>query len=407
MPDRAGITDSRADPVQAARGGGRLLGMPIAFDVRALESTVRIELDDSLSTADQESIKAHWVDLAHDGGGEPDHVIRGSLRDQTINGEYVVHANSAELLAQRITSEITTEAIHALRGEALMLHASAVALDDGRVIGFVGPSGRGKTTAAQVLGRSYGYVTDETLAVRVDGSVVAYPKPLSIGSWPGVKSTAPASALGLLEAPADGLRLAAILLLDRRPGIDRPFVESVPVIEALSDLIPQASHLAALERPLRTLLGALAAAGGVRRVVYSEASSLPPLIDDVLEQTPDPAPLLLDVGNLAQRDCGCFSSKDEEPSEPASVERPGAYWRTPYVDALFADDSLIVLRSSRMVVLEGVGPTLWLGAEGVMEDELRDAALSELPEPPAGIDVAAVISETLRDLVAAGVLVRT
>ena len=42
--------------------------MSTAFDVRALRRTVRIELDDSLSTADQESIKAHWVDLAHDSG---------------------------------------------------------------------------------------------------------------------------------------------------------------------------------------------------------------------------------------------------------------------------------------------------------------------------------------------------
>jgi hypothetical protein len=381
--------------------------MPIAFDVRALASTMRIELDDSLSTADQESIKAHWVDLAHDGGGEPDRVIRGSLRDQSIDGEYVVRADTAEALAQRITSEITTEAIHGLRGEALMLHASAVALDDGRVIGFVGPSGRGKTTAANVLGHSYGYVTDETLAVRSDGSVVAYPKPLSIGSWPAVKATAPASALGLLEAPADGLRLAALVLLDRRPGVDRPFVESVPILEALSDLVPQTSHLAALERPLRTLLGAVAAGGGVRRVVYSEAASLPTLIDDVLRQTPDTAPLLTDVGSLAQRDCGCFSRTDEQPTEPAPVAGSDAYWRASYVDALLADDSLIVLRASRVVVLEGVGPALWLAADGVTEDDLRDAALRELPEPPAGIDVAAVISESVRELVEAGLLVRT
>src|SRR5215207_3950639 len=196
-----------------SRGAGRLPGMPIAFDVRALASTVRIEFDDSLSTADQESIKAHWVDLAHDGDGEPDHVIRASVRKQpgSIDGAYVVRANSPEALAQRITSEITTGAINALRGEALMLHASAVALDDGRVVGFVGPSGRGKTTAAEVLGRAYGYVTDETLAVRVDGSVVAYPKPLSIGLWPQVKTTEPASTLGLRGAPEADLRLAAIV----------------------------------------------------------------------------------------------------------------------------------------------------------------------------------------------------
>ena len=120
--------------------------MSTAFDVLALASRVRIELDDSLSTADQESIKAHWVDLAHDGAGEPDRVIRAGVHDQSdsYDGSYTIRADSPEALAQRITSEVTVGAIGGLRGEALMLHASAVALDDGRVIGFVGPSGRGR-----------------------------------------------------------------------------------------------------------------------------------------------------------------------------------------------------------------------------------------------------------------------
>ena len=258
--------------------------MSTAFDVRALSSKVRIELDDSLSTADQESIKSQWVDLAHDSAGEPDRVIRAGVDDHSdpLDGPSVIRANSPEALAQRITSEVTVGAMRGLRGEALMLHASAVSLDDGRVIGFVGRSGRGKTTAAQALGPYYGYVTDETLAVRVDGSVVPYPKPLSIGSWPGVKVTEPASTLGLRGAPAESLRLAAIVLLDRRPDVEQPFVEHVPIIEALSELVPQTSHFRALQRPLRTLLETIVATGGVRRVVYSEASSLPPLVDELL-----------------------------------------------------------------------------------------------------------------------------
>lgn len=383
--------------------------MPTAFDVRALGSTVRIELDDSLSTADQESIKAHWVDLALDGDGEPDQVIRASVRNQSDSddGAYVIRATSPEALAQRITSEITLKAIRALRGEALMLHASAVALDDGRVIGFVGPSGRGKTTAAQVLGRAYGYVTDETLAVRVDGSVVAYPKPLSIGLWPDVKVTEPASTLGLRGAPTDDLRLAAIVLLDRRSGVEQPFVESVPIIEALSQLVPQVSHLSDLERPLRTLLEAIIATGGVRRVVYSEASSLPPLIDDLLQQTDGDAPVLMDLPKMSQRDCGCFSGRGRKEADPSPVERSDAYWRATYVDALLVDDSLIVLLSNHVVVLEGVGPTLWLAADGLTREELQEAALRELPEPPAGVDIAHVISDALQGMVGTSILART
>ena len=383
--------------------------MPTAFDVRALASRVRIELDDSLSTADQESIKAHWVDLAQDGVGEPDHVIRASLRDDSdsSNGAYVIRANSPEALAQRITSEVTVGAIGGLRGEALMLHASAVALDDGRVIGFVGPSGRGKTTAAQVLGRSYGYVTDETLAVRTDGSVVAYPKPLSIGSWPGLKTTEPASTLGLRGAPADGLRLAAIVLLDRRPDVEQPYVESVPITDAVAALVPQTSHLSALEHPLRALVETVVSTGGMRRVVYSEASTLPPLVGDLLQEIDDDSPVLTDVAKMSQRDCDCFPGLIEDPSDPSTVERPGAYWRVTYADALLVDDSLMVLVSGSVVGLVGVGPILWLAADGLTEEELQEIALRQLPDPPVGVDVGAVISDAVHGMVEARVLVRS
>ena len=383
--------------------------MSIAFDVLALDSRVRIELDDSLSTADQESIKSRWADLAHDGAGEPDQLIRAGVRDDSdsYDGSYTIRAKSPEELAQRITSKVTIGAIRGLRGEALMLHASAVALDDGRVIGFVGPSGRGKTTASQALGRFYGYVTDETLAVRVDGSVVAYPKPLSIGSRPGVKVTESASALGLRRAPSDGLRLAAIVLLDRRPDVEQPFVEHVPIIEALSELVRQTSHLSALDRPLRTLLGTILATGGVRRVVYSEASSLPALVDDVLREIEDDAPVLTDVPRMSQQDCGCFSDIREKQLDASPVERPGGYWRGSYVDALLVDDSLVVLVSRRVVVLAGVGPTLWFAADGLTDEELEQVALRELPEPPVGVDVAATISDALEGLLKSRILVRT
>ena len=384
--------------------------MPTAFDVRALASTVRIELDDSLTAADQESIKAHWVDLAQDGAGEPDQVIRASLGDHShpSDGGYVIRANSPEALAQRITSEVTIGAIGGLRGEALMLHASAVALDDGRVIGFVGPSGRGKTTAAHVLGGSYGYVTDETLAVRVDGSVVAYPKPLSIGSWPGVKTTEPASALGLRGAPADGLRLAAIVLLDRRPDVEQPYVESVPITEAVAALVPQTSHLSALEHPLRALVETVVSTGGMRRVVYSEASTLPPLIDDVLREIDEETPVLTDVAKLSQRDCDCFSGLIvEDPTDASSVDRPGAYWRATYADALMVDDSLIVFVTGSVVVLAGVGPILWLAADGLTSAELREIVLRQLPEPPVDVDVDAVISDAVEGMLEARILVHS
>ena len=58
----------------------RLHGMPTAFDVRALTSTVRIELDDTLSSEERASIRSTWTDLIDSGDfnkdGKTDIIVR-------------------------------------------------------------------------------------------------------------------------------------------------------------------------------------------------------------------------------------------------------------------------------------------------------------------------------------------
>ncbi|GAA1058085.1 hypothetical protein GCM10017608_04880 [Agromyces luteolus] len=383
--------------------------MSTAIDVRALSSHVRIELDDSLSNAEQAAITAHWADLAYDGDGEPDRVLRAGVRRDSdpANGDLTVSANSPEALAQRITSQVTLEAIGGLRGEALMLHAAAVTLDDGRVIGFVGPSGRGKTTAAREFGRAFGYVTDETLAIRPGGSVIPYRKPLSIGTKAGVKATEPASGLDLKGLPDAELELAALVLLDRRPEVAEPFVESVPIIDALPELVAQSSFLSALDRPLGTLIDTIRSTGGVRRIVYSEASTIPGIVDDLLGSVDESAPMVMDVADLSQRGCDCDGRVLPEVATPDAGDRPGAYWRGTFADARIVDDSLVVLAAGRLTVLVGVGPALWLAADGLTEDELKTAAQRDLPAPPADVDVDRVISQALRSLEDASLLIRS
>ncbi len=117
--------------------------------------------------------------------------------------------------------------------------------------------------------------------------------------------------------------------------------------------------------------------------------------------------MLTDVAKMSQRDCDCFSGILDEPSDPSVVDRPGAYWRAIYADALMVDDSLMVLVSGSVVVLAGVGPILWLAADGLTEEELLEIALRQLPEPPDGVDVAAVISEAVQGMVEARLLVRS
>jgi len=386
--------------------------MPTAFNVRALVSTVRVELDDTLSEEERESIRSQWVDLLVDGSDAPAMTIRASV-DETARSvktldERTIRALSADDIADDITSEVTLTAIKGLSGEALMLHAAAVALDDGRVIGFIGPSGRGKTTASHALSNAHLYVTDETLAVRADGTVVPFPKPLSIGQRPGRKQHTPASALGLRPAPSDGLRLAALVLLDRHPGIDRPYVESVPLTEALPELVSQSSYLSQLDRPLRVLAQTVVATGGVRRMVYSEAETLHTLIDDILSTVDEEAPLLTDVASTFKRDCDCY--KDLLPGAslvgdaPDQEARPGTYRRTNATDALLVDDGLLVMTPREVTVLEGVGPVVWLAADDSTEEDLREAALRQLPEPPEGVDPAQVIAAAIQQLVSAQLL---
>lgn len=383
--------------------------MPTAFHVRALAATIRIELDDSLTADEQAGIRSQWVDLLVDDASEPTAVLRAGVgSNQEDDDRFMVRADSALDLADAIVSSVTLTAITDLSGQALMLHASAIALDDGRVIGFVGPSGRGKTTAALTLGRSYGYVTDETLAVRVDGSVIPFSKPLSVGDRPQTKRIEAASSLGLNVAPTQGLKLDAVVLLDRRPAVERPYVESISIFEALPDLVPQTSALSFLEHPLRTLIETAVATGGIRRLVYSEAETLPSVIDDILLAADFEQPALTDVASVSQRGCDCYQglSGAEAGDDSTAQDRPGSHRRAGHSDALMVDDALFVLTANQVVVLEGVGPVVWLAAEGSTEVELREAALRQLPEPPAGIDPLQVVSAAVEQLLDAKLLVR-
>ncbi|WP_400997718.1 hypothetical protein [Agromyces sp. GXQ0307] len=380
--------------------------MPTAFDVRVLDSVVRVDFDPSVPDDVRGAISGHWVDLV-ERDAEPTITIRATMvpgQASADPAQRVVSGPSAERLAANIVSEATLAGIGELAGSALMLHAGAVALEDGRVIALVGPSGRGKTTASRALGRGLGYVTDETLAVYPDGEVLPYRKPLSVGTEPAAKTPIPASSAGLRELPSARLVLDAIVVLDRREGVEAPYVETIPLLDALEELVPQTSFLTRLRAPLRTLVTTVLSTGGVRRVVYSEAETLPGLVDEILAARSDESPHLVDVG-VSTTDCDCGAKLGEQsdvvPAAPGAV-----YRRSEYRDALSVDDALVVYRRNIVSVLDGIGPVLWFAASDTTAAELTDAALREMPAPPADIDPARVVEATLDELVAADLLVR-
>lgn len=387
--------------------------MSTGFDVRALDTRIRIEFDETVDPRERERIRSQWADLIDEASSGPDFTIRAAVAEGraptgTLDSVEVI-VDSEELLADQLASRITFTAATRLRGDAIMLHAAGVALPDGRVIGLVGPSGRGKTTASRAFSGALDYVTDETLAVRLDGSVVAYPKPLSLGVRPAPKRPAAATALGLRAAAGD-LQLAALVLLDRRPNVEKPYLQAVPLAEAITELVQQASYLKELDQPLLAVARTILATGGVRRVVYAEAESLPQMVEELLTPLVVERPQLTWVDVDAMADCDCIVEKVPGSPVPSDVpynEAPtGTYRRAVYDDALLVDESLLVLANHRIVVLDGIGPAVWLAADDSSNEELCSAVLSQFPAPPPGVDPADVVGGVIRGLVSAGLLLR-
>ena len=293
-----------------------------------------------------------------------------------------------------LSQSVTLAAIEARRGQLWMVHAAGVADEEGRVIALIGPSGQGKTTAARTLATAYGYVSDETVGIEADGTVVPYRKPLSVivdSKW--VKKQCPPEELGLLALPEARLRLAAIVLLDRRPdGPDAAVVEDCDLGDALPELVAQTSYLGDMPAPLRTIAAHAAAVGGVRRVVYREAgtlvAALEPLFQDAL-----PVQIAAPTTSAAR-----------------VADAPGTY-RGAYLDAvpLNDPDRIALLQpeldgGSTFRLVSGIGPALWRTASGASLYE-QTAAAAEAYGVPEGVDVRAAVASAVDALVEQRVLV--
>lgn len=302
----------------------------------------------------------------------------------------VVATTFAEL-ADRLTTAVTLAAIEARKTELLLLHAGAVADPaTGHVVAYIGPSGRGKTTASAALSRHFSYVSDETVAIRDDLSVVAYPKPLSVkvpgSSWKEQRGPA--------GVPAGDLSLVTLVMLDRQPEYPAdaaPTAERISIAESISELVPQISYLTERDSPLQRLRGIVDACGGLLRITYREAESLVPLVADLLAagrpEAHEPPADYVDIATDA-------------------VAAAGEVVRVPVDDALHDGESLIVLNDGMVRVLSGIAPTIWEAARHPLGmDALLAAVVDAHGAPPDG-DAAALVSSAVDDLVATGLIRR-
>lgn len=196
-----------------------------------------------------------------------------------------VAGTSVMLVMDELSTRVTQAGLEELVGKAWLLHACALSHPEtGATVVLVAPSGTGKTTAATQLGRRFDYLTDETAVVMRDGSVVPFPKPLSLlvdGKRP--KKQVSPTELGLGPTPDAG-RLVAVALLQRDPEAEGVRVEEVPMVEALALLAEQTSSLHLLDDPLSTVAQILRERGGARRLVYAECSELESVIEGWMEE---------------------------------------------------------------------------------------------------------------------------
>lgn len=293
-----------------------------------------------------------------------------------------------------LSTDVTLAALEQRRGEALwMLHAAGLADADGNVVVLSAPSGTGKTTAARHLSRRFAYVSDETVGVCADGTVVPYRKPLSVivAESPHKVQVAP-SRLHDSAPLVEALRVAAIVVLDRRhDGPDTPVTERLDLAEALELLAPQTSYLSDAPAPLHLIRDLLDAVGGARRIRYREATSLDGPIEDLLAAAVAVPPAAPPSRSASPAFAGAT------PSVAA-----GAYARTAVVDALDLEDGrLALLRRSQtgssVHVLDGIGPAVWEAADGRTLAEITDAVTAAHGQPE-GADARSLVAAAIARL---------
>ncbi|UKA70295.1 hypothetical protein [Arthrobacter sp. FW306-06-A] len=262
-------------------------------------------------------------------------------------GTFQLAAASFEELAENLTSRLTVAAILSNAGELIMLHACGVAdPDSGAVVALVAKSGTGKTTAASMLARTYGYVTDETVAIAWDGSVVPYPKPLSVKQEAGTpKRQASPDEFGLQPAPALPY-IQSIVLLNRIEGARHtaPVLESVPLADAVLALVPESSSQAEVVDPLQSLCRLIESVGGVWQVTYSESADLPAALEPLFRLQP-----------AAQTEWAPAAAKSVQHQQVPA----GCIQRTAPQDAVAIAGDRLVMLDNQIVRLSGIGPAVW------------------------------------------------
>ena len=259
--------------------------MPVQLSIAALGTVVDLVFDEAASESFIAAIAHAWSRCLVDFAAEPDGSGLQPSEPLVVAGPVDGTDEAARAAMQRLSQQVTLHLIATQTGRLLMFHAGAVSEPAcGDSVVFVAPSGTGKTTLASLLGRSLGYLTDETVGIDLASRAIhPYPKPLSM---------APAGRRAKVEISPDDLglvpahptpKVSRILLLNRQPGLaGPPGLDELGTIDAIAALIPETSALNRLPRPLHAVADLLAATGPVLRCTYREARDIVPLVPELM-----------------------------------------------------------------------------------------------------------------------------
>ncbi|MFP5415552.1 MAG: hypothetical protein ACLGHZ_01535 [Actinomycetes bacterium] len=269
----------------------------LTFDLYGLGVRSRVTVEGERAHELADAVRAAWSRCLTPRGGERDggeFVLEWAASESAADGPRtgekarpgrtkLRHADLPGLL-QQFTQAVTSASIAAQSGRLLMLHAGAVTDPrSGAGLAYIAPGGTGKTTLSRVLGRTHGYVTDETVGIAADGSLVPYEKPLSVRPrpWKGVKLETSPDALSLATVHPDA-HIGRLALLRRDNDIAHPAIEEIDTLDAIVSIAPESSSLSALPLPLHHLASLLDRLPPTLVVRYAEAESLRPVLLDAL-----------------------------------------------------------------------------------------------------------------------------
>ena len=240
-----------------------------------------------------EAVRIRWSRCLNQSFGPPGEPVTATLQAAHEPGSVTqdplaVTGRDAAWLLVHINQAITHSLIQAQTGRLLMFHAGAVSNPrTGRSLVYVAAGGTGKTTLTRVLGRRYGYLSDETVAIDADDRILPYPKPLSERRVEGdAKQELSPDELGLQPAPA-APSVARVLLLERDGSHHgEPDVRELGRLDGIELLAPQTSALYALPHGLHRLARLRETTGPLLKVRYAEATSLLGLVAELIGEAP-------------------------------------------------------------------------------------------------------------------------